>query len=87
MLHLYTDRLTPHHQTERINAFNPTPDRPFVLGLPTGSSPILIYKHLVQRHKAGHVSFRNVVTFNMVRAPLLSSLACLVLSINVAQQR
>jgi glucosamine-6-phosphate deaminase len=50
---------------ERINAFNPTPDRPFVLGLPTGSSPILIYKHLVQRHKAGHVSFRNVVTFNM----------------------
>ncbi|KAJ6194537.1 glucosamine-6-phosphate deaminase [Bipolaris maydis] len=50
---------------ERINAFNPTPDRPFVLGLPTGSSPILIYKHLVQRHKAGQVSFRNVVTFNM----------------------
>lgn len=60
---------------ERINAFNPTPDRPFVLGLPTGSSPILIYKHLVQRHKAGQVSFRNVVTFNMVRLllPMLHS--------------
>lgn len=41
-----------------------------MLGLPTGSSPILIYKHLVQRHKAGHVSFRNVITFNMVRATL-----------------
>ncbi|KAF2019717.1 glucosamine-6-phosphate deaminase [Aaosphaeria arxii CBS 175.79] len=50
---------------ERINAFNPTPTKPFVLGLPTGSSPILIYQHLVQRHKAGAISFRNVVTFNM----------------------
>ncbi|CAN9100288.1 unnamed protein product [Alternaria alternata] len=50
---------------ERIKAFNPTPEKPFVLGLPTGSSPVLIYEHLVQRHKAGQVSFRNVVTFNM----------------------
>jgi glucosamine-6-phosphate deaminase len=39
-----------------------------VLGLPTGSSPVLIYQQLVQRHKAGEVSFRNVVTFNMVSA-------------------
>ncbi|KAI8936875.1 Glucosamine-6-phosphate isomerase 1 [Plenodomus lindquistii] len=50
---------------DRIKAFNPTPERPFVLGLPTGSSPVLIYQHLVQRHKAGQVSFCNVVTFNM----------------------
>ena len=50
---------------ERINGFNPTARRPFVLGLPTGSSPVLIYQHLVQRHKAGDISFRNVVTFNM----------------------
>ncbi|KAF1837291.1 glucosamine-6-phosphate isomerase [Decorospora gaudefroyi] len=50
---------------ERINAFHPTPERPFVLGLPTGSSPVLVYQHLVQRHKAGQISFRNVVTFNM----------------------
>ena len=27
------------HVIERINAFNPTPDHKFVLGLPTGSSP------------------------------------------------
>lgn len=52
---------------ERIKTFNPTAERPFVLGLPTGSSPVLIYQHLVQRHKAGDISFRNVVTFNMVR--------------------
>ncbi|KAF2645077.1 glucosamine-6-phosphate deaminase [Massarina eburnea CBS 473.64] len=50
---------------ERIKAFNPTAARPFVLGLPTGSSPILIYQNLVQRHKAGDISFRDVVTFNM----------------------
>ncbi|KAH6329952.1 hypothetical protein HBI38_024720 [Parastagonospora nodorum] len=50
---------------ERIKGFNPTADRPFVLGLPTGSSPVLIYQNLVWRHKAGEISFRNVVTFNM----------------------
>ena len=50
----------------RIKAFNPTPEQPFVLGLPTGSSPELIYKILVQRHRAGEISFKNVVTFNMV---------------------
>ena len=52
----------------RIKSFNPTTERPFVLGLPTGSSPELIYKILVQRHRAGEISFKNVVTFNMVCA-------------------
>ena len=47
----------------KINAHKE--DRPFVLGLPTGSSPIGVYKELVRRNKAGEVSFRNVVTFNM----------------------
>ncbi|KAJ5180394.1 Glucosamine-6-phosphate isomerase 2 [Penicillium capsulatum] len=49
----------------RIKAFNPTEKLPFVLGLPTGSSPEIIYKILVQRHRAGEISFKNVVTFNM----------------------
>lgn len=49
----------------RINAANPTPERPFVLGLPTGSSPLGMYRALIEAHKAGRVSFRNVVTFNM----------------------
>jgi 6-phosphogluconolactonase/glucosamine-6-phosphate isomerase/deaminase len=51
---------------ERINVFDPSPENPFVLGLPTGSSPEGIYKHLVRRYKNGDISFRNVVTFNMV---------------------
>lgn len=49
----------------RIVAFQPTAEKPFVLGLPTGSSPIGVYKHLVALHKAGELSFKHVVTFNM----------------------
>ncbi|POR35201.1 Glucosamine-6-phosphate isomerase [Tolypocladium paradoxum] len=50
---------------DRIRVFNPTPENPFVLGLPTGSSPQGVYKILVQKFKAGEISFENVVTFNM----------------------
>lgn len=40
---------------DRITAFNPTPESPFVLGLPTGSSPMGVYKILVEKYKAGQV--------------------------------
>ena len=50
---------------KRINAFKPTKERPFVLGLPTGSTPIGTYKELIHLYKMGKVSFKNVVTFNM----------------------
>jgi glucosamine-6-phosphate deaminase len=40
-------------------------DAPFVLGLPTGSTPLETYRELIRLHKAGEVSFKNVVTFNM----------------------
>lgn len=53
------------HIVERINAFNPTAERPFVLGLPTGGTPILTYKALIEHYKRGEVSFKHVVTFNM----------------------
>jgi len=49
----------------RIKSFAPTPEKPFVLGLPTGSSPEGIYKCLVQAHKNGEISFKDVITFNM----------------------
>ena len=48
-----------------INKFKPTPKRPFVLGLPTGSSPLGMYKELARLNKLKKVSFANVVTFNM----------------------
>lgn len=62
------DRLSKwiaNYVAKKINDFAPTPEKPFVLGLPTGSSPIGTYKELIALNKAGLVSFKNVVTFNM----------------------
>lgn len=49
----------------KINNFKPTKERPFVLGLPTGSTPLGTYKKLIEFHKKGQLSFKHVVTFNM----------------------
>lgn len=49
----------------KINQFNPTAAHPFVLGLPTGGTPLATYHELINLFKAGKVSFKNVVTFNM----------------------
>jgi glucosamine-6-phosphate deaminase len=57
----------------RINQAAPDAQKPFVLGLPTGSSPIGMYEQLIAYHKAGLVSFRHVVTFNMDEYVGLSS--------------
>ena len=54
-----------NHIVRRINEFKPTAKKPFILGLPTGSTPIGTYKALIKAYKAGKVSFKNVVTFNM----------------------
>lgn len=44
---------------KRINTFKPKPEHPkFVLGCPTGSSPLPVYKRLVELYKAGKVSFK-----------------------------
>jgi glucosamine-6-phosphate deaminase len=50
---------------KRINAFAPSPEKPFVLGLPTGSSPLGVYRELIAANRKGKVSFSNVITFNM----------------------
>ena len=54
-----------HYVAAKIKAANPTPEKPFVLGCPTGSSPLGMYKELIDLNKKGIVSFQNVVTFNM----------------------
>ena len=58
-------RWAANYVAARINEAKPTPEHPFVLGCPTGSSPLGMYRHLIELHKAGKVSFANVVTFNM----------------------
>jgi glucosamine-6-phosphate deaminase len=49
----------------KINESADSPSKPFVLGLPTGSTPLGTYKELIQIYREGKVSFKNVVTFNM----------------------
>lgn len=49
----------------RIKQANPTPEKPFKLGCPTGSSPLGLYRELIKKYEAGELSFQNVITFNM----------------------
>ena len=60
-----TGKWTADYIINKIKAFAPTPDKPFVMGLPTGSSPMPVYEEWIRRYKAGEISFKNVVTFNM----------------------
>jgi glucosamine-6-phosphate deaminase len=41
---------------KRINDFAPTAEKPFVIGLPTGSSPIPTYRSLIRLVKDGKLS-------------------------------
>ncbi|GHT71272.1 glucosamine-6-phosphate deaminase [Spirochaetia bacterium] len=58
-------RWAANHIAERINNFAPTKEKPFVLGLPTGSSPLGIYQELIGMYRAGKISFAQIVSFNM----------------------
>ncbi|MFE3868174.1 glucosamine-6-phosphate deaminase [Flavobacterium sp. LS2P90] len=40
-------------------------NKPCVLGLATGSSPIKVYEELVRMHKEDGLSFKNVISFNL----------------------
>jgi glucosamine-6-phosphate deaminase len=55
-----------HYVAHAINDFSPDRKNRFVLGLPTGSTPLEMYRILVQLHNAGIVSFEHVVVVNMV---------------------
>ena len=57
--------LVAKYVVKRITEFKPTSAKPFVLGLPTGSTPQRAYAKLVQLYKEGKVSFEHVITFNM----------------------
>ena len=61
----YVSKWVANYVVKKIREVKPTADRPFVLGLPTGSSPLGTYKELIELHKKGEVSFSGVVTFNM----------------------
>jgi glucosamine-6-phosphate deaminase len=50
---------------QRIIEFAPSADNPFVLGLPTGGTPLGMYQKLIEFYQRGQLSFQHVVTFNM----------------------
>ena len=54
-----------NYVANRIKEAKPTAEKPFKLGCPTGSSPLGLYKELIKKCKAGEISFKHVVTFNM----------------------
>ena len=49
----------------RINESATSAAKPFVLGLPTGGTPLGTYDELIRIYREGKVSFKNVITFNM----------------------
>jgi glucosamine-6-phosphate deaminase len=54
-----------HYLSRKLQQFSANSTRPFVLGLPTGSTPLYMYQELVQLYRQGKISFKNVITFNM----------------------
>jgi len=56
---------TADYITRLIKKFAPKKDKPFVIGLPTGSSPLGVYKNLIAAYKEKKISFADVISFNM----------------------
>jgi glucosamine-6-phosphate deaminase len=50
--------------TDLINERNAA-NKPTVLGLATGSTPVRLYRELIRRHQKEGLSFANVITFNL----------------------
>ena len=59
--YLTLSRWAADYVAAKIKAANPTPEKPFVLGCPTGSSPIGLYKRLIELYKKGEISFDEYV--------------------------
>ena len=59
---------------------------PFLLGLTTGKTPLGLYRELVERYKAGKVSFKNVAVVSLDEfypiAPTISRAATIVFAKN-----
>ncbi len=56
---------TAHYIARKIQLSNASAEKPFVLGLPTGSSPLGVYRELIELCRTGKLSFKHVITFNM----------------------
>src|SRR5262249_57153346 len=50
---------------ESLPRQNTSAGRPTVLGLPTGSTPVGLYRELIRLHRESGLDFARVVTFNL----------------------
>ena len=56
---------TAYSIAAKMRQFKPSADRPFVLGVPAGQSPVGVFQQLISLHQKGEVTFRNVVAFGL----------------------
>lgn len=59
------DEWVANYIIDTINTAEPSANRPFVLGLPTGGTPLAVYQALIKAYQNGKISFRHVITVNM----------------------
>ncbi len=65
-------RWAAEYVISRINAAKPSAEKPFVLGLPTGSSPVGMYANLSKACQEGRVSFNH----SFMRKNLFDNIDC-----------
>ena len=65
-----------HYVGAKIKAANPTPEKPFVLGCATGSSPLGMYKALIDLNKKGIVSFQTVSYTHLIQVGVILDIGC-----------
>ena len=53
--HDLTSKWVANYIARKIVLASPTPENPFVLGLPTGSSPLGTYHELIELYQAGKI--------------------------------
>ena len=61
-----------NYVAKRINEFEPKEGKPFVLGLPTGSSPLGMYRALIELNKAGKIINGFCVSGLQMQRPFIS---------------
>lgn len=58
-------RFTAEYIARRVTEAAPTPAKPFVLALPSGSTATLVYRRLVELHESGRLDLAHVVCFGL----------------------
>jgi glucosamine-6-phosphate deaminase len=61
----HASRWAAFYIADKINAHKGSTEKPFVLGLPAGSSPLGIYREFIKMYQKRQVSFSQVHSYNM----------------------